>query len=75
MLQCTMYEETMKIKISGHRDEFERDRIRLCEAVSRADRCYDGAIKAWVIKNPHRYMNVPEIKAALDDRKKQPMMF
>jgi len=75
MLQCTMYENTMKIKVSGSETEFKKDLMRMAKIIPKSDRKFDKSLKAWIITNPARYICIPEIKAAIEDRKRQPMLF
>jgi hypothetical protein len=75
MIQVTMYSETAKAKISGDNDEFQRDLLRLTRAIPASSREFIPSLKCWVISNPHRYTCVPEIKAALEDSERQPLLF
>ena len=73
MLHCTMYETSMKIAISD--PNFDRDLARLTTTVPKRDRRYDGHRRIWIIQNPERYKVLPEIKAAIEDRQRQPLLF
>ena len=75
MLQCTMYEKTMKIKVSGADAEFKKDLMRMVKTIPARDREFIGAQKAWIISHPERYVCIKEVKAAIEDRKRQPMLF
>jgi hypothetical protein len=69
MLKVECNELVAKIRIVGKWEEIDRDRQRLCRAVPRKHRQWDG--RQFIVYFPELYTNIPAVAAALQDRKQQ----
>ncbi len=71
MINATMYEQHIVVKITGGDEEFEQDLFRLRQDIPIYDRKMDLENKCWKIKNPTKYQHIPWVRAAISDRSRQ----
>ena len=49
--------------------------VSIARQVETADIVYPNWTTGWIIINPHKYRHIPQIEAALGDRRRQVSMF
>ena len=76
MITAVAYDGYIEVKIiATHYSEFEQDIILLQHIIDAQDREYVSHKRVWKIHNPGKYIQLPFVKSALLDRKRQMNLF
>jgi|GEM_PF-3024516 len=77
MIKVILHEEnSCNLKIVAQNvEEFNHDLDRIKKIFYPQDRTYSEFTKLWTVKNLHKYIEIPFIKAALEDKERQPSLF
>jgi putative lipoic acid-binding regulatory protein len=76
MITAVAYDGYIELRIiATHYSEFEQDIVHLQNIIDTHDREYVSHKRVWKINNPGKYIQLPFVKRALLDRRKQMSLF
>jgi hypothetical protein len=67
-MKVIFYENVAVVTVGDHLDGQDKDAI---SSIRRSDRRFDPLYKRWIVRNPHRYLHIPEFYSASQERGSQ----
>ena len=67
-MKVVFYENVAVVTVGDHLDGQDKDTI---SSIRRSDRRFDPLYKRWIVRNPYRYMHIPEFEASRQERGNQ----
>ena len=73
MIKAIAFQSVVEVEIFG--TGFRSDLSNMKNEIDFRDRTWNENKARWIVRNPRKYLHLPYIKTALEERKRQPELF